>query len=105
MINLDGFGDKIFLSLLNSFVCFSSFLFKDYSLEKRKGRERGREISCARETSMGCLSQAPNPPKGDLAGNPGVCPDLGNPTGKVLDEAQSTEPYQSRLSFFFQLHS
>ena len=35
-------------------------------------RERGKEEKKGRETSMGCLSQAPN---GDLACNPGMCPD------------------------------
>ena len=65
-------------------------------------RERGREGERGRETSMcGCLSYVT--PTGDLAYNPGVCPDWESnqqPFGSQAG-AQSTAPPQPGLPRWF----
>ena len=77
-----------------------SHFLKDFIylfLERGEGRERGRETSmCC------CLSHIPTP--GDLAHNPGTCPDLElNPQPLSSQaSAQATEPQQpgQKLSHF-----
>ena len=67
-----------------SFLRFYLFIFR----EEKGGRKRGRETSMC-----GCLSRAPT---GDLAHNPGMCPDWElnqRPFGWQAG-TQSTEPHQ-----------
>ena len=63
-------------------------------LERGEGREKEREISVC-----GCLSHAPT---GDLAHNPGMCPDweLKPVTLWSIARAQSTELHQQGYIFF-----
>ena len=69
------------------------FLFKRFCLLifKERGRERERETSMC-----GCLSYTCT---GDLAHNPGLCPDreLNQQPFVLQASAQSTEPHQPRL--------
>ena len=71
------------------FPVFSSF---NLFLQCKWGRKRGRETSIC-----GCLSWPP--PTGDLAHNPGICPDWEvnrRPFGSQAG-IQSTEPHQPGL--------
>ena len=64
-------------------------------LEREEGRKRGRE------TSM-CVA-ACAPPTGDLACNPGLCPDweLNRRPFALWSGTQSTEPHQPGLNYIF----
>ena len=84
---------QIFLSLLRFYL----FIFRE------KGRERHREeekYQFVRETSIGCLSQAPTR---DMAHNPGMCPDWES-NRQLLglqDGGPPTEPHWSGTSKHF----
>ena len=71
---------------------FFRFLFI-YFWRKEKGRE-----TCARETSISCLS----PPTGDLAHNPGMSPDWASNWQTFGPQAgtQSTELHQPGQGFY-----
>ena len=76
-------GDSFQLLTPGVWAVHSDFLFscfKDLCLfifrERAREGERGGEISVCVGNSIVCLSHAPRtPPTGDLAGNPGMCPD------------------------------
>ena len=77
-------------SLILFFLRFYLFIFRE---REREGEREGEKHRCVRDTSIGCHSQQPN---GDLAHNPGVCPDWElnrQPFGSQA-HTQSTEPYQ-----------
>ena len=69
--------------------------------ERKKGKETLCEKQCVRETLIGCLSHAPT---GNLARNPGMCPDW-NQTSEwpfsLQASAQSTEPHQLEYCWLF----
>ena len=72
-------------------LCFSFKIFI-YLFSRDGGREGERERN---------ISASHAPPIGDLAHNPGVCPDW-DPNWRLFDlqaGAQSTEPHQSELFF------
>ena len=72
-------------------LCFSFKIFI-YLFSRDGGREGERERN---------ISASHAPPIGDLAHNPGVCPDW-EPNWRLFDlqaGAQSTEPHQSRHNF------
>ena len=55
----------------------------------------------------GCFSYAPTPPTGDLARNPGICPDWESNWRPFGSQAgtQSTEPHQPGQEALFKCHS
>ena len=68
-------------------------------------RERGREGE--REgAKQQCVVASYMPPTGDLAHNPGMCPELGiePETLGLQTGAQSTEPHQPEMFLFFSSH-
>ena len=85
-------------SLTVYFVLFYFTFLRFYLfLERGKvGRKRGRE------TSIGCIWYVPRP-TGNLAGNPGMCPDWeSNQWPFTLQvNAQSTEPHRSGQFILF----
>ena len=86
------FGNFFFLKM----VFFFKILFGFVLFCLREGRENERE----RYQSV--ASRAP--PSGDLACNPGVCPDWESnwqPSG-LWDDAQHTEPHHSELVICFE---
>ena len=96
-----GSRDEVLLLL---FLRLFLFIFKGYFLKKdfiyfqrngEGGRKRGREMS------IGCLSHAPN--WGDLARNPGMCPDQESNQGPsgLQARTQCTEPRQTRALWLF----
>ena len=75
-------GIMIFFSLLK--ICIYLFIFR----ERREGEREGEKHQCMGASHM--------PPTGDLAHNPGMCPDWESnqwPFGSQAS-AQSTEPHQ-----------
>ena len=83
--------------LLNSSDCPLTLAFKDsYLLFRETGREKERE------RKHQCVVASRAPPTGDLARNPGMCPDWElnwRPFG-LQASAQSTEPHPARVSPF-----
>ena len=71
---------------------FHLFIFRERGREGEREEEKHR---CARDTLISCLSHAPN---GDLASNPGMCPDweLNQQPFSLQSGAQSIEPHQPR---------
>ena len=69
------------------------FLKKDFYL--LIFRERGREGEREGEKHQ-CVVASHEPPTGDMAGNPGMCPDweLNQQPSSLQFGAQSTEPHQ-----------
>ena len=65
-------------------------IFYLFILDKREGRERERDRN---------IDWSYTPPTGNLAHNPGMCPDreLNWPPFGLWDDAQPTEPCQSGL--------
>ena len=63
------------------FLRFSLFVFRERGRDKERGGEKHR-----------CVFASCAPPTGDLAHNPGMCPDW-QPFG-LQDGTQSTEPHQ-----------
>ena len=75
---------------LKLFIFFKDFIY--LLLERVEGRKRGRETSSVVASHM--------PPTGDLACNPGICPDLESnwqPIGSQAGGTQSTEPHQQGI--------
>ena len=72
--------------ILNFCSFFQDFIY--LFLERVEGRERGRETSIC-----GCLY---TPPAGDVAHNPGMCPEweLNQQLFGLQASTQSTEPHQ-----------
>ena len=75
------------------------------SFSQVTSRQRGWEGEREGEESIGCLSRAPlwEPPSGNLAPNPGLCPDWEwnrQPFGSQAG-AQSADPHQPGLWFSF----
>ena len=64
-------------------------------------RERGREGEREGEKHPWVVA-SPEPPTGDLAPNPGVCPDWESNQllSDLQDDAQPTEPHQAGLLRF-----
>ena len=81
-----------FLLLKNTFLRFYLFIF----------RERGREGERG-EVKHQCVVASWAPPIGDLACNPGMCPDWESNWQHVGSQAraQSTEPHQPGLGGYF----
>ena len=77
-------------------VLYSVLLFLEDFIFKERGREGEREGE-----KHQCVVTSHMPPTGDLAQNPGMCPDWESnhwPFGSRVD-AQSTEPHQPGLYF------
>ena len=72
------------------FLRFHLFTFRERGSE---GEREGEKHQCARETSIGCLSCIPT---GDLAHNPGMCPDWESNQRLFGSQVitRSTEPHQ-----------
>ena len=85
--------DLLFYLFMHLLV--DSFFFKDFIylfLERKEGKEKGGE-------KHQCVVSSHEPPTGDLACNPGMCPDWESnrlPSG-LQACAQSTEPHQPGL--------
>ena len=81
----------------NGFIIFLKILF----IFRERGREAEREGK-----KHQCVVASHAPPTGDLARNPGMCPDWESNQWLFGSQvcAQSTEPHQSGLSFLFQLN-
>ena len=75
-------------------MVFKKILFIYFFRERKGGKKRGRETSMC-----GCLSTAH--PTGDLAHNPGMCPDWESNLRPFSLQAgtQSTEPHQPGLIY------
>ena len=95
------FGRKIIRTKSHIFshsVMPLAFFFKTlfiYFQREEKGGIEGEKHWCMRETSIHCASHMP--PTGDLARNPGMCPDRELNLllfGLQGGGAQSTEPHQ-----------
>ena len=70
------------------FIIFKDFIY--FFLERSKGREKERERNINMWLPLTC------PPTGDLAHNPGMCPDWESNLRPSSSQAgaQSTEPHQ-----------
>ena len=78
------------------FFRFYLFIFRERG-GREKERERNIEVWEKHQLAVSC-----GPPTGDLACNPGMCPDWESnhwPFGSQAD-TESTEPHQPRLDFF-----
>ena len=83
-----------------NWVAFLSFIFKDFYLFLERGRERERGGD-----KQQCAVASHTPPTGDLAHNPGMCPDWESNQRPFGSQAstQSTEPHQPGQVAFSQL--
>ena len=81
-------------------ICLSSFFKKRFYLFIF--RERGQEGKREGEKHQ-CVVASRTTPTGDLAHNPGMCPDWESSPRPFGSQAgtQSTEPHQPGLPFFF----
>ena len=59
---------KLLLFLLD-FICIIIIILKIFRERRREGEREGEKHQC--------VVTSPAPPTGDLARNPGMCPDLG----------------------------
>ena len=92
-------SSESYYSFLSTFITI--IIFKDFLhlfLERGEGREKERERNIdvweKYRSAASCM-----PPTGDLARNPGMCPDWESNQWpfSLLDDAQPTEPHQSGL--------
>ena len=85
-----------FIYVFISLFIYLKILFIYFQTEGKRGRKRGR-----RTPVCGCLLHAPH--AGDLAQNPGMCPDweLNRQPFGLQASAQSTEPHQPGLFIYF----
>ena len=58
--------------VMGHYFSFSFFFLRLYLFTFRERRREGEKHQCVRDTLIGCLSGTPT---GDLACNPGMCPD------------------------------
>ena len=80
----------------HSIIFFSFIFFKILFLERGEGRQKERQ-------KHQCVVASHSPHTGDLACNPGMCPDWASnqrPFG-LQAGAQSTEPHQPGLNYLF----
>ena len=94
------FLDRPYTYMLHTHIFFKGdFLKKDWFIFKERGREVEREGEKHQCVVASCMS-----PSGDLAHNPGMCPDWESNQWHFGSQAgnQSTEPHQLGANFFTQ---